>query len=542
MNTRSVAAKLWSIVLIVCMLLPALPAGRVLSQEEARPSQQDEQRYRAFLPLLSVSPRAAPEPTPTPEPAPEPVPELPPPGEQTGLTAPPPSAPPSPVLTVRVTISPTEAPPDGVVLVTLRLANEGGAAAHNVVISGTLPAGLECPRCGGFYDPGSRRLEWRLPAFPPGQVITRTFSLPVRGEAGWEGGVALGLGARGDETPRAVHGSAVLRVPYPLADGPASAFLPAGRGGELRSPDGRLALSFPPEAVAVNLTVLYSPTAVPDSGYIHPLRTFAVVARDASGQEVHSFPAPVEVAYRYTWAEALGLDPEELFLARWDEAGQTWVRLPSRVDPGNRLLRAQTDHFSPLLAGYFKLPSDDYMPQLQGFQEIDLFSGGASYSYPIEVPAGRGGLAPQLALSYNSTGVDWPASPWDHDVQASWVGYGWSLDVGSISRANVGGFVVNTQTCEQTGTPFSRGDVYSLVLNGSSHDLVLGTDGLYHTMEETYWKIWTSGGAVVRADQGRDPVHLLPADVAGGLQWGALPEQPSGVGPPGVQVAADGGA
>lgn len=56
--------------------------------------------------------------------------------------------------------------------------------------------------------------------------------------------------------------------------------------------------------------------------------------------------------------------------------------------------------------------SDDYMPQLQGFQEIDLFSGAAAYAYPIQVPPGRGGLTPQLQLSYSSGSVDWPAQAW----------------------------------------------------------------------------------------------------------------------------------
>ncbi|WP_421751121.1 SpvB/TcaC N-terminal domain-containing protein [Croceimicrobium sp.] len=48
-------------------------------------------------------------------------------------------------------------------------------------------------------------------------------------------------------------------------------------------------------------------------------------------------------------------------------------------------------------------------------------TGEASLSYPLEIPAGRKGMQPQLALSYNSEGG------------SSWAGYGWNIGVPSIS-------------------------------------------------------------------------------------------------------------
>ncbi len=48
--------------------------------------------------------------------------------------------------------------------------------------------------------------------------------------------------------------------------------------------------------------------------------------------------------------------------------------------------------------------------------------GAVSLSYPIEIPPGRAGVQPQLGLSYSSNGGD------------GWVGIGWSLGLGSISR------------------------------------------------------------------------------------------------------------
>lgn len=91
--------------------------------------------------------------------------------------------------------------------------------------------------------------------------------------------------------------------------------------------------------------------------------------------------------------------------------------------------------------------------------------------------------------------MDWPAQAWDPNAQAGWVGYGWSLEPSAISRQNVGGWDWKETggSCQQNNS-YSSGDVYSLALNGAGHDLVLGDDNYYHTDQETYWRVWTSGG------------------------------------------------
>jgi len=47
--------------------------------------------------------------------------------------------------------------------------------------------------------------------------------------------------------------------------------------------------------------------------------------------------------------------------------------------------------------------------------------GDANISYPLNIPAGRQGMQPSLTLNYNSSGG------------ASWIGYGWNLNISSIS-------------------------------------------------------------------------------------------------------------
>ena len=104
----------------------------------------------------------------------------------------------------------------------------------------------------------------------------------------------------------------------------------------------------------------------------------------------------------------------------------------------------------------------------------------ATYSFPIQVPPGPGGLQPSLALSYNSQTVDGAISR----TQASWVGMGWSLDTGYIQRS-------------MNGTPnYFEDDTFSLEVNGVGGLLlpIADQDGDpntidYHFADERFWRV-----------------------------------------------------
>jgi len=83
----------------------------------------------------------------------------------------------------------------------------------------------------------------------------------------------------------------------------------------------------------------------------------------------------------------------------------------------------------------------------------NLFTGTAGASIPIEIPPGRSGLQPNLVLTYNNRASN------------SWLGVGWSLEVGRIQRKTRHGVDYN-------------GDDYQLNMNGALVDLVyIGNDG-----------------------------------------------------------------
>lgn len=58
--------------------------------------------------------------------------------------------------------------------------------------------------------------------------------------------------------------------------------------------------------------------------------------------------------------------------------------------------------------------------------EADTSTGAFIYNYPIEVPAGRNGLQPSLALSYNNQNTD----------NQNLFGYGWGINIPYIERLN----------------------------------------------------------------------------------------------------------
>ncbi len=221
---------------------------------------------------------------------------------------------------------------------------------------------------------------------------------------------------------------------------PATATYLPGQDTTLRSADGRVRVTLPKNAASEALTLSHGtapahgervPTGL--AGRSNGLGTFYLGASDARGQAVHRFAAPLAVAVAYTPEQlrARHLTANDLTLFWFDEDQGRWLPLPTTVDEGSGVATATVDHFSAFQLGDGAQPSLNYLPNVKGWQ-TDLFTGAATYSMPLDVPAGPGGVKPPLNLRYNSQAVD--GTPGEHaGGRAGWAGLGWSLDPGAVA-------------------------------------------------------------------------------------------------------------
>ncbi|MDQ5823738.1 MAG: hypothetical protein M3441_05925 [Chloroflexota bacterium] len=264
-------------------------------------------------------------------------------------------------------------------------------------------------------------------------------------------------------------GGAIVNRLFRLA--PATVSFTPGTAAVLRSGDGRVEVDIPGDVSAVPLNFEFSYT--PPPGQVVPPRipyfnrgfpTFYLRATQADGTVVDTFDKPLRVRAFYTPQElqALGTAEEDLTLFWFDETQpkKRWVPLaarPAMTDPTARPhIEVPVSHLSPFQLSDGSSPSEAYLPSLKGWQ-VGLFTGNVSYQYPIDLPAGAGGMKPNLTLSYNSSSTDGKTGMRALH-QASWVGKGWSLDVGYVA--------LNKIVNEEEGDRY-----YTLVFNGQSYDL-----------------------------------------------------------------------
>lgn len=140
----------------------------------------------------------------------------------------------------------------------------------------------------------------------------------------------------------------------------------------------------------------------------------------------------------------------------FNEARRQWTALAiDTISAHDAMVCALTTHFTDMINGIIQVPES---PETQGYAPTSITdikaanpatgimamappsasqSGAATMSYPFNLPAGRKGMQPSLALQYSS------------EAQSGWVGYGWSLSIPSIdieTRWGVPLFDANSET------------------------------------------------------------------------------------------------
>lgn len=225
--------------------------------------------------------------------------------------------------------------------------------------------------------------------------------------------------AIGANSPRqTVTGGALVAARPPDGRGATARFVPGQRAVLDRSNE-RIKVTMSGGAARQPLslrarTVLERRLERPALGHIPALNhgrqgiaTYFLDATTDADTAVHDFAAPVTITLAYTPEQvtALGLAEADLTIFWLDESLNQWIPQPTVVDPIARTVTTVVTHFSAYQLGDGSKPSDAFIPSLQGWQ-VGMYTGGVSYSYPIEVPAGPAGVKPALDLSYSSSASD----------------------------------------------------------------------------------------------------------------------------------------
>jgi len=186
------------------------------------------------------------------------------------------------------------------------------------------------------------------------------------------------------------------------------------------------------------------------------------------------------------------LSQQLTFLFYYDTANLIWQKLPTQRAFEDGVWHLQAPAHAPGIFAVALATTNDmggdyaepWQPTVSDAQ-VDLFTGAVQWTYPLDIPGGRGGLGPNLSLTYHSGIVDETRE--GMNPQTPGVGLGWTLGTAYIER--------EIQR-DDRGTPQvfqDQRDKFRLVLNGVSSDLICVDDQTpcqeFRTQDERYWRI-----------------------------------------------------
>src|SRR5215472_8302695 len=280
------------------------------------------------------------------------------------------------------------------------------------------------------------------------------------------------------------------RLPLEVA-APAFTLVTAGAGAQLAH-DGA-EVKVPPGALATGGTLSIRPLAAPEVAKLPPglLNTTRGPRRGYRMEPSQHFNAQVTVTLPYDrHLLPEGTPDRDVRIFWYDTAAKRWTPL-RRVEVNTReqTVTGWTDHFTDFITGVVNVPNHQ---QLEGYTpttfsgmkaadpgaKVNLIalpqassSGDANLSYPIEVPPGRNGRQPSLAITYNSSQGN------------GWLGTGWSLDLASIDIDTRWG-VPHYDMGQISGTPL---ETETYMLNGAQLAPVANRGDLQpRTAEKTF--------------------------------------------------------
>src|SRR5512145_2083371 len=288
-----------------------------------------------------------------------------------------PSAPQA-ALALALTVSPDPLTVGTTATLVLTLTNPTDLPLTAVAVTLPIPAEVSAA------DAPDSSWRWHLPtlAAQASTVLTTSFQLSRMPQ-----GQALLLTpqatARELAQPVAITSGAPVQA---AADTAATTTFVPGAPTTLQSADRQVTVQLPPGLATQRLAIRHAPqparpalarapvAPVASPGFRRGLGAFELTASDDQGTRVHQFAQPLTIQVRYTDAQlaARQIDAHHLVLAWLDETTQTWVPLPTTVDPGAQTATATVDHFTRFQLMDGTSPSTAFLPTLKPWQ-VSLF-------------------------------------------------------------------------------------------------------------------------------------------------------------------------
>jgi hypothetical protein len=194
----------------------------------------------------------------------------------------------------------------------------------------------------------------------------------------------------------------------------------------LQTRDGRVTLRVPPGALHVAATISHQPIfTTARSSVLYP---FELNARRQDGVSLTTFARPLPLTLHYSGLLTRSLDPSErLFIVTFNEQTRQWEEIRTTHDRANQTLSVELKHFSTYGIGQSNASmTQETLPSVRGMGQVDLFSGAASFNFPIQLPAGPGGFQPSLALHYSTSAVN-DRTLNSNNTLGLYLGDGWKL-------------------------------------------------------------------------------------------------------------------
>lgn len=242
------------------------------------------------------------------------------------------------------------------------------------------------------------------------------------------------------------------------------------------------------------------------SGPLDQLRFYLSATDAKTGEPIEDLPQSYYLALDLT---ALTTPDARWFAAFQDpENARTWIYPEPQQHNETGLISVSYRAMGLVSAGNEALitpngagESEEDLPKPWRYQwqipAVSTFSGAATYQYPIEVPPGRGGLMPNIDMSYSSNGAN--GHIYTDVLDQGPLGLGWNINQIEISRDKT------ELRYDQAHYAMFHADRFSLVIDGQSYRLVR-----YAGDNATYANYYAINGPSLRIQQIYDVNALNP--------------------------------